>query len=223
MPHLSSLNYLSAFLAGLLVSFTPCVYPIIPIVVSYIGARSAKSTVRAFSLSLSYCLGVAVTYSSLGVFAALTGKIFGLISANPIANLIVGIVFIFFGLSILEVFNLPALNLLGNRPVSAQPTGFGAFVLGVTSAFVMSPCTTPVLGSILVYISSRQNILFGASLMFAFSLGMSVLFLLAGTFSSLINKLPKSAARLNVIKKILGFILIAMGCYFIFLAGRRWM
>jgi thiol:disulfide interchange protein DsbD len=218
-----SLSYTGAFLGGLLVSFTPCIYPMIPVVVGYIGARSAKSILLAFRLSLSYCLGVAVSYSILGVFAALTGRIFGLFSVSPVVNIIVGALFVIFGLSVLDVFTIPTLNLLGSRPLNFKPSGFGAFILGMTSGLVISPCVAPVMASILIYISTKKNIFFGATLMFTYAVGMSFMLMLAGTFSSLISKLPKSGTWLEVIKKILGFILIAVGCYFIFLAGRRWL
>ena len=222
MQEINSLNYLGAFLTGLLVSFTPCVYSMIPVVVSYIGARSAKSFWDGFRLSLNYCLGVAFAYSALGVFAALTGKLFGQISVNPKVNLVVGIMFIFFGLSILEVFEMPAINLLGNRSYKIKPSGFGAFVLGLTSGFVVSPCVAPAMASILVFISTKKNLFFGATLMFCFSLGMSATLFFIGTFSSLINFLPKSGSWQNVFKKILGLVLLGVGVYYIFLAGQRW-
>lgn len=218
----NSLSYIGAFLGGLLVSFTPCVYPMIPIVVGYIGARSSKSVGHGFRLSLSYCLGLSLVYAALGVFAALSGKIFGMLSANPFVNIGVGSLFIIFGLIILDVFSIPHINLLGTKKFKVEPSGFGAFILGATSGFVAGPCTAPALGSILVYVSSKQNVVFGATLMFTFTMGMSVVLLFIGTFSSLINFLPKSEKWMNVMKKILGLLLIGIGCYFIFVAGRRW-
>ena len=95
-----------AFLAGVITSFTPCVYPLIPVTVGFIGAKSANSRGRAFKLSLCYVLGIAIIYSSLGMFAALSGQFFGQISTNKWTYLFVGNIFLLFGLSMLDVFSL---------------------------------------------------------------------------------------------------------------------
>lgn len=101
--------YLAVFVGGMLTSLTPCVYPVIPIIVGYIGGRGEKSKGRAFLLSLFYVIGMALTYAALGVFAALTGRLFGEAQQNPIVYLIVANIIILLGLSLLGVFVFPTL------------------------------------------------------------------------------------------------------------------
>ena len=96
-----------AFLGGIATSFTPCVYPIIPITVTFIGARGATRRGHAFVLSLLYALGIAVTYTFLGMFAALSGKLFGSMTQSPYVYLAVGNIILLFGLNMLDVFALP--------------------------------------------------------------------------------------------------------------------
>jgi len=215
-------SYLLIFLGGVLTSFTPCVYPLIPVTIGYIGANSAGTKARAFLLSLSYVLGIATVYSFLGTIAALSGKIFGEISANPWTYLVVGNIFLLLGLSMMGLFTFPLPGFLrsgGN--VSTKKGILGAFAVGIAAGFVIGPCTAPILGAVLTYVGSRQNILLGVSLLFTYAFGMGLLLLLVGTFTGLAASLPKSGRWLNIIKKIFGLILIACAEYFIIRAGGR--
>ena len=140
------LAYLAIFLGGILASLTPCVYPIIPIVIAYIGAGSAGSKTRAFLLSIFYVLGMAVVYSALGLLASLTGQIFGRIASHPLTYFIIANLCVFLGLSMLDVFTLPVPGFLKKTGVQKKRSGlFGAFVVGAFSGLVVSPCTAPVL------------------------------------------------------------------------------
>src|SRR5262245_33770661 len=122
------------FLAGVGVSFTPCVYPVIPITLGYIGARSAGSRWKGFTLSLVYVLGMALTYAVLGAFAALTGRLFGQIGSSPWTYLVVAVVCFILGLSMLGVFELPQISLAGSGRAGQGRKGyFGAFLVGIVS------------------------------------------------------------------------------------------
>ncbi|HTZ10967.1 MAG TPA: cytochrome c biogenesis protein CcdA, partial [Candidatus Margulisiibacteriota bacterium] len=205
---------------GMLVSFTPCIYPLIPISAGYIGARSAGSRARGFFLSLSYVTGVAVTYSLLGVAASLTGTIFGKISTHPFVRLLSGLVIIVFALSLLDLFvlNLP----LPVKLTQGKRQGYlSALFLGLVSGLIVSPCLTPVLGSILVYLAEKHSFLYGGTLLFSFAFGMGSLLILIGTFSSALLYLPKSGAWLLYIKRACAVILFGAGVYLIFTAIRR--
>jgi len=212
------IDYILVFGGGVLVSFTPCVYPLLPVTVGYIGAKGAGSKIKGFLLSLVYVSGIAVTYSILGLIAAVTGSLFGAISSHPISNLIVGIIFILFGLSLMEILKIPIPS------ISIKKTGgkgfLSVFVLGLISGLVIGPCIAPALGAILAYTASQGNMFYGASLLFTFAYGMGLLLILAGTFSGLFLSLPKSGAWLLKVKKISGLILIIVGIYFILKAGR---
>ena len=223
IKNVSFFTYLFIFLGGILTSFTPCVYPLIPITVSYIGASSADRRGRAFALSLAYVLGISVAYSCLGVVAALGGRIFGQVSASPWTYLIIGNIFLILGLSMLEVFTIPMPGFLKRSgAASAKKKGLiGAFIVGISAGFVIGPCTAPALGAVLAYVAGRQNILLGISLLFTFALGMGLLLLLIGTFSGFAASLPKSGRWLNAVKKVFGIILIICAEYFIIVAGSR--
>ncbi|MBM3249146.1 MAG: hypothetical protein FJZ10_07005 [Candidatus Omnitrophica bacterium] len=212
------LDYIIVFSGGVLISFSPCAYPLLPVSIGYIGARSSGSKIKGFVLSLVYVSGIAVTYSILGLIAALTGRLFGRIATHPVSNLVVGIVFIVFGLSLLELFNLRLPQVSVKK--SEKKGLLTVFVFGLISGLAIGPCVAPALGAILVYIASKENVLYGASLLFVFAYGMGFLLILAGTFSGLLLSLPKPGKWLELIEKIAGIILIIAGIYFLLKAGR---
>ena len=141
-----SLSFLAVYLAGVLVSFTPCMYPVVPITLAYIGARGSGSKTRGFVLSLIYVAGVAVTYTILGATAALSGKLFGLIQSNPLTYLFIGNLCIIMGLSMLGVFSfsLRTSDFIARRQNVKNPGGpISSFLVGAASGLVMGPCTGP--------------------------------------------------------------------------------
>lgn len=217
----SVLAYAAVFVGGAFISFTPCVYPVLPITVGYIGGRSQGSRAKGFALSLSYVLGMAVTYAALGTAAAMTGSVFGQTAASPVANLAIGNICILMALSMLDVFHVPMPAFLSGASAGKKRSGvLGAFAMGIASGFVVGPCTAPVLGALLVYVGARQNILFGASLLFVFALGMGILLLAAGTFSGVLANLPKSGRWTETVRKGFGLLLILAGEYFFLEAGK---
>ncbi|MEW6100704.1 MAG: cytochrome c biogenesis protein CcdA [Candidatus Omnitrophota bacterium] len=216
----SPFDFVLSYLGGAAVSFTPCIYPLIPITAGYIGATSSGSKIKGFLLSIVYVSGVAVTYSLLGVVAALTGGFFGRISALPVTNIIVGAVVLFFGLSMLEVFTITLPNII-RLPVLKKQNYFSTFLLGLSSGFLVSPCLISVLGPILAYIATKQNVVYGAILLFSFAYGMGLLLILIGTFSALLVNLPKSGKWLTLLKRFYALIIIGVGIYFIVLGLRR--
>lgn len=206
-------DYLVAFLGGIFISFTPCVYPLIPVSVSYIGAKSSGSKLRGFTLSLTYVTGVAVTYAVLGLAASLTGKIFGAVSTHPLTYIITGSVIIFFGLSMAGFFTLKVPNIV-KLPGLNKQNYFSTFFLGLVSGLIVGPCTTPALGAILIYLAAKKNLFYGTTLLLSFAYGMGLVLILIGTFSSgLINRLPKSGRWLLYIQKISAAVLIGFGLY----------
>ena len=214
------LDFLIAFAGGIVVSFTPCVYPLIPISISYIGFETAGSKIKGFVLSLIYVTGIAITYSTLGLLASLTGTIFGEISANPITYLFVGIFVIIFGLSMFGLFNLPSLG-VSKIHVFKKHDYLSTLILGIISGLIISPCLTPVLGSILLYLTTKKSVLYGFTLLLSFAYGMGLVLILAGTFSAVLVNLPKSGRWLAYIKRFCASILIIVGIYYIFTAIRR--
>ena len=214
------LAYLITFAAGVLASFTPCVYPLIPILVGYIGGRAENSKWKAFIYSIVYVLGMAIVYAVLGIIAVLAGKMFGEISSSPIAYLVIANIIILFGLSMLGVFTIQVPSFFQGLRMGKDKVGLlGPFLLGVSSGFIAAPCTTAVVGVILTYAAASQNFIFGATLLFVFALGTGVLLIVAGTFTGFLLALPKSGMWTNVIQKIFGWFMIALGEYFLIKAG----
>lgn len=217
------LAFLAAYLGGVLVSFTPCVYPVVPITVAFIGARSSTSKMRGFALSVIYVLGMSLTYTALGAIAALSGKLFGQIQTNPWTYFIVANICILMGLSMLDVFMLPVRTPDFLTRVQPRKKGLaGSFFIGAVSGLVMGPCTVPVFAALLGYVATSQNLLFGMALLFIFAFGMGTLLILLGTFAGLLTSMPKSGAWMVRITRLSGWILLAVGEYFLIKAGSFW-
>lgn len=220
-----ALAYLAVFAGGVLVSFTACVYPVVPVTVAFIGARSAGSRTRGFFLSLVYVLGMALTYTALGGIAALSGKLFGQLQSNPWTYFVMANICILMGLAMLEVFILPVRTpaFIARLQPRGKTRGFaGSFAVGAASGLVLGPCTAPVLAVLLSYVATRQHLLFGMSLLFVFALGMGVLLVIVGTFAGLIASLPKSGVWMSRVNRLFGWILIGAGEYFLIVAGQLW-
>jgi cytochrome c-type biogenesis protein len=222
----SWLAFPAVYLGGILISFTPCVYPVAPITIAFIGAHSSGSRWKGFGLSLIYVLGMAVTYTVLGGIAAFSGKLFGQIQSNPWTYFLLANICIVMGLSQLGALSLPwqTPRYFANMQHREKTTGAGgSFLVGVVSGLVVGPCTAPVLATLLSYVASRQNPLLGMSLLFVFSLGMGTLLILLGTFTGLLSSLPKSGVWMARISHLAGWILLAMGEYLLINAGTLWM
>jgi len=216
----SPLAYAISFLGGLLVSFTPCTYPVLPVTVGYIGSRALGSRRRAFLLSGAYAVGMASTYAAIGMAAALTGRVFGEVTAHPVSYLVVGNVCILLALSLFDFFHFPTPAFLSS-PAGANGGAGGAFVVGMVSGVVVGPCTAPVLGGLLLYVGSSGHLVFGATLLFTFALGMTLPVVVLGTFTGLLARLPRSGAWLAGVKNGFGILLLLAGEYLLVEAGKR--
>ncbi len=211
----SPTDYIFAFLGGIAVSFTPCVYPLVPVTVSYIGIKS-NSGFRGFILSLVYVSGIAFIYSALGLFAALSGKFFGSVSSHPVTYILVGIIICLFSFSMFGLFEIPFRSLNFRKKYSGRRDYLSVFILGLSSGLVISPCLTPVLGSILSYLATDKNALYGMGLLAAFAYGMGFILILSGSFSGFLASIPKSGKWMLIFQRLAGVVLLIMGVYFIY-------
>ncbi len=213
--------FVIAFLAGILTSFTPCIFPMIPITISILGHDAEKNS-RAENLlrSILYVLGIALTYSLLGVLAALTGNLFG----NALSNkyVLIGMVILFFSmaLSMWGLFELQVPAFIRNKfGVGTSKHGyFGIFVTGLFAGIVASPCVGPVLVSILSYVSTTKDAALGFGLLFTYAIGLGLIFIAIGLFGQFLSLLPRSGAWMNKIKFVLGFFMVLTGIYYLRLA-----
>lgn len=220
-----SLALLLAYAGGVLASFTPCTYPMIPITVAFIGAKAHGNRWRGFVLSSFYVLGLAVVYSALGAVAALTGGLFGALTTNRWTYLMVGNLCLFFGLAMLEVVPLkpPAfLNRIQVRNIPGHDI-LSSVLLGGASALVVSTCTTPILGVLLTIVATRQDIVWGMGMLFFFSYGIGSLVIVIGTFTGLLASLPRSGIWMRRIQKTFGVLMVLAAEYFFIKTGELWL
>jgi thiol:disulfide interchange protein DsbD len=214
------LAFLAAYIGGVLISFTPCTYPLIPVTVGFIGTQGSASKLRGFILSVFYVCGLALTYSLLGALAALSGKLFGQMQTTPWTYFIMANLCLFMGLAMLNVFtiSLPIPQKLAKFSGNKK-SFFSSFLIGATSGVVIGPCTAPVLAVLLGYVAMRNNLVLGMSLLFVFAFGMGTLLIIAGTFAGLIAALPRSGNWMTKINHVFGWILIGAAEYFLYTAG----
>lgn len=203
-----------SFLAGLLVTFSPCIYPLIPITLGVVGAASAPTKFKGFLVSLVFVLGISCVYTVLGIISSAFGILLGTFFINPVTYFILTIIFIFLGFVHSGIIKIK-IPFFTNYNYEKKGGLFSIFALGMISSFAIIPCNFPVLGAILSLISLKKNIIYGGAALFLFSLGSGMLLLVLGTFTSLIKSLPKSGAWVNLIKRGVGVIFIIMGIYFL--------
>lgn len=216
LENASIVAFIIVFLGGLLSSLTPCVYPMIPVTLAVIGAQAGERKVKGFILSLFYVLGIAVTFSLLGILAARTGMVFGSLSNHPVVLIIISLIFLLMGLSLVGLFVLQLPSSLASKLQSKKGRGFlGAFITGLVAGLVISPCISPILVVILAWVAKSGSLIMGAGLLFTYALGLGVLFILIGTFSGVIKALPKSGGWMEIVERTLGLILIILAIVFI--------
>ncbi|MBS1514029.1 MAG: protein-disulfide reductase DsbD [Bacteroidetes bacterium] len=198
------------FLGGLALNLTPCVYPLIPITVSYFGAQVSGSKSQSIMMGVFYALGMSVTYSALGVFAALTGSLLGTALQNPFVIIGVALILLALGTSMFGLFEIRVpqkLALMGNKNRSGY---LGSLVMGLTVGFIAAPCIGPFVLSLLVYVGKTGSVFMGFLLFFILSLGLGVPYIFLAASSSALSKLPRSGAWMEGVKVIFGLILFGM-------------
>jgi len=208
------------FGAGVLTSFTPCVYPMIPVTVTFIGGAAAGNRRRAISLSFVYVIGLALIYAALGVLTAMAGKTFGSFTRNPWIFLAVGVLITFFGVTMLGILTLRMPGFAARVQSSGAQKGghVGALLMGLAAGFVAAPCTAPVLGILLSYVAGQGQVIWGGLLLFVFALGLGFLLMLLGIFSGLLSSLPKPGMWMEWVKRGFGVAMLLVAAYFFYQA-----
>ena len=207
------LALIGIFFGGLALNLTPCVYPLIPITVSYFGGRSDAIKGRAIVHGVLYILGLDFTNSVLGVVAALSGGMLGIILQNPVvlfivAGIMVGLALSFFGLW--EIRIPSSLTQMASRNFGGF---FGTFFMGLTLGIVAAPCLGPFILGLLTYVGQKGDPFLGFLYFFVLSIGMGLPLAVLAVFSGAIDKLPMSGTWMVWIRKALGWVLIGMAGY----------
>lgn len=217
------LSIVAFFALGLGLAFTPCVFPMYPILTGIIaGAGHRLSTGRAFLLSLVYVQGMAVTYTLLGLVVASAGLKFQAALQHPYVLIGLSVMFVLLALSMFGLYTLQLpsslqtrLSGLSNRQQGGSVVGVA--IMGMISGLVCSPCTTAPLSGALIYVAQSGDLWLGGAALYALSLGMGLPLLLLGTSGG--KLLPKAGAWMDVIKQLFGFALLAVP---ILLLSRLW-
>jgi thiol:disulfide interchange protein DsbD len=214
------------FGAGVLASLTPCVYPMIPIVVTYMGGAESASVAggagregrrgRVFMRALLYVGGMAVVYTGLGLAAILLGRPFGSLTQTFWGYAIVAAVLGVFALSMFGLFEIRVPAFLLNRVGTGPKQGFtGAVVMGASSAIVAAPCAAPIVVPLMTLVAQEQRVLFGGMLMLSFSLGLGLLFLVLAVSSGLAASMPRPGMWMVTLKKGVGVLMLGLAGLFL--------
>ncbi len=204
---------LAALLGGLLVSLTPCVYPMIAVTVSVFGAKEARSRAQGVLLSLAFVLGIVAMFVPLGLAAGLTGGMFGAVLQSKWVIVVISMLFLAMAASMFGAFEFTLPSALTNKLATVGGIGLkGAFVLGLVCGVIAAPCTGPVLTGILTWIAKTQSAALGALAMAAFALGLGAPFFLVGAFAV---QLPKSGRWMVHVKSVLGIVLVVVALWFL--------
>lgn len=210
------LALLLVLLAGFGVTLTPCVYPLIPITLTLFGAKGSESKLRGLALSSTYVLGMILLYSGLGIGFAMGGKLMGAMMQHPVVTIAVALLCVAFASSMFGAFEMALPASLQTKLSQLGGSGFkGAFVMGLVAGLIAAPCTGPVLTFILTLIARDGDVAKGALFMVVFAAGMGFPFILLGTFSNLVARVPKTGSWTEAVKSIFGLLMIAAGIYFV--------
>lgn len=202
-----------ALLGGMLVSLTPCVYPMIAITVSVFGAKQAESRWHGIGLSSAFVLGIVAMFVPLGVVAGLTGGLFGSVLQSSWVLLVMAALFLAMAASLFGAFEVALPSAWTNRLAAVGGIGArGAFGLGLACGLIAAPCTGPVLTGILTWIAQSQSALLGGLAMGAFALGLGLPFFLVGAFAV---QLPKSGRWMIHVKSLLAMVMAVVALYYI--------
>ncbi len=209
------LGLIFVFIGGLALNLTPCVYPLIPITIGFFGGQSEGSTKRLVMMGILFVLGLAVTYSIIGVVTSLTGALFGALLQNPLVIIAVALILIALSLSMFGVYEFKLPDSLVAKAGGAKGGMYGAFFMGLTLGIVAAPCIGPFVLGLVTYVASKQDPFFGFIMFFVLALGLGTPYLFLAIFSGKIKYLPRAGEWMQGVEHIFGLILVGMAIYFL--------
>lgn len=209
----------------------PCIYPMIPITAAIVGGQEIgtvpgqpRARLRPVLLTLTYVLGLAALYSVLGVIAGMTGTLFGTVSTNPWLYFAMANLLIVAALAMFDVLPVPVPQWALDRASRAGTAGrfSGAFIMGAVSGLVAAPCGAPIMAAVLTWVTTTKSGLLGFIYLFSFSVGMCTLLVLVGISSGALARLPRSGVWMSWVKRGFGFVMLAVGEYYLIKMGQLW-
>ena len=216
------------FGAGVLTSLTPCIYPMIPITAAIVGGQAVGETRaprwRTVALTLTYVVGLAAVYSGLGLFAGLTGTLFGAVSTNPWLFFAMANLLLLAALAMLDVLPVRLPASVMQRAATAGNAGrfAGAFVMGAMSGLVAAPCSAPVMAAVLTWVAATKSGALGFLYLFVFSLGMCTLLVAVGASTGALARLPRAGRWMLVVKRVFAGLMVGAAEYYLLEAGKLW-
>ena len=219
------------FLGGVLTSLTPCIYPMIPITAAIVGGTSIGEQAagatrpprwRPLVLTFTYVIGLALVYSALGLFAGLTGTLFGSVSTNPWLYFAMANLLLIAALAMLDVLPVRVPNTILQRATNAGTAGraSGAFTMGAMSGLVAAPCSAPVMAAVLTWVSATKSAGLGFLYLFVFSLGMCTLLVIVGLSSGAFARLPRAGMWMVWVKRLFALVMICVAEYYLVKMGQ---
>jgi len=209
------ISLLFVFLGGLALNLTPCVYPLIPITIGFFGGQAEGKTSKLVMMGLLYVLGMAITYSVIGVVTALSGSVFGALLQNMFVILFIALIFVVLALSMFGVYEFQLPNALVMKAGGAKGGLYGAFFMGLTMGIVAAPCIGPFVLGLVTYVAAKADVLNGFLLFFVLALGLGFPYFILAIFSGKIKQLPKAGEWMEAVKHIFGWLLLGMAVYFV--------
>ena len=212
LDHLSVLSIGIIFLAGLVTSLTPCMLSMLPITVGYIGGYESEGRLQAAAQSSWFALGLATTLAILGIIATTIGRVYGQIGIG--LPIVVSLVAIAMGLNLLEILPLRFPSLGATNWISEDlPRGLRSYLIGLTFGLIASPCSTPVLATLLTWVATTQNLVLGGGLLIAYAIGYVTPLVIAGTFTASIKKILELRRWSSWINPVSGALLLGFGIF----------
>ncbi|WP_066349333.1 cytochrome c biogenesis protein CcdA [Geminocystis sp. NIES-3708] len=214
----NQLNQISVFsigiilLTGLITSLTPCMLSMLPLTVAYIGGYDNKGKFSSFIQSTYFAFGLATTLAILGVFAAFLGKVYGQIGTG--LPIFVSAIAILMGLNLLEIVPLKLPNWDTSNWIKDNfPDGLKSYLLGITFGLIASPCSTPVLITLLAYIANSKNLFLGVIFLISYAIGYVFPLILAGTFTGMLKSFLSLRIITQWINPLSGGVLLIFGIF----------
>ena len=232
LSHLLSANPLLAlplvFAGGVLTSLTPCIYPMIPITAAIVGGEAVEadgrrsSRLRPLLLTLTYVVGLALVYAGLGLFAGMSGTMFGRVSTNPWLYFAMANLLVLAALSMLDVIPMRLPAWVTQRAATSGSGGRfgGAFAMGAMSGLVAAPCSAPVMIAVLTWVTETKSALLGFIYLFTFSLGMCAILVIVGVSSGSLSRLPRAGMWMVRVKKLFGIVMLGVAEYYLVKMGQ---
>jgi len=205
--------FILVFGGGIISSLSPCTMGLLPIIIGYVGGFSDDSGKRNVIQITFFVLGLSIVMTSLGIIASVTGKALGF-HENPVWTLIMASLILIMGLSLLEILEIPMPAIIRQMPQNKNNSlVIYPLIIGAAFALASTPCSTPILAGIMAYVSLKSNIIYGAMLLFFFSLGQGVVLIIAGLFTSMFKKINSFKYVSGYFMKFSGAILILAAVY----------